>query len=200
MPTNCADTNLSLTIMGSAPVSATACVSNIAQGGSPSSELTAENAAFLSQDTINTATFGVLASTDGTSLSMQGIKFTATANAQNGSFAIGWTDINGSAPLNLPITLDLMVGLYGGNNGDGYLFRGVTLLAPPDNSGSGTFTITFLNPGGQIPTLSHLDLDGGNAVNTNLLLAAPEPASIAVIGVGMAALGAIKRRTRQAKA
>jgi hypothetical protein len=58
--------------------------------------------------------------------------------------------------------IDFAVGLFGGNNGSGYLFENV-LLSDSPTTGSGGYDINFLNQGGSEANLGHLLLAGGNA-------------------------------------
>jgi hypothetical protein len=131
-------------------------------------------------------------SDDASGAGIGGITFVVTApGTSSGSWTVTWTDTNGAVPLNLPIKLDLEVGLFGGSTGADYLLTGVTLPAVP-NTGTGSFDITFTNRGGQNPDLSHLTLTGGNATGTTT--PAPEPLSISLLGAGLVGLGAVRRR------
>jgi hypothetical protein len=119
----------------------------------------------------------------------QGLQFSLSANAvgaSSGTYTLTVTDGNGGAPLNLPAMLDLVGVLKGGTDYAAYLFD--DLLVSP-GSQSGTFTLAFVNGGGQFPTLSHLDLlirDGSTPV--------PEPATAALLGIGLLALARIAKR------
>jgi hypothetical protein len=76
----------------------------------------------------------------------------------------------------------------------------IELDATP-SSGTGQFTVTFLNNGGQFPTLSHLILAGTfdgapdpTCTECAPPPAVPEPATLAVLGTGMLALAIVRRR------
>ena len=132
-----------------------------------------------------------LASSDGTSATVQGIAFTVTAPQTNfGTWHVTWNDTNGSAPANLPLTLNLEVALFGGNTGSGYLLTNVLLPASP-TSASGSFDINFTNNGGQQPNLSHLLLAGYNFQGVTSV---PEPMSISLLGLGLLGLGVVQRK------
>jgi hypothetical protein len=164
---------------------ASSCQDNI-NNGNPTAE----------KGTLNTAfgtSFSLLDSTSGDTAGqgLGGITFAVTAQTgtSEGSWHISWTDTAGLP--DLPITLDLIVGIFGGSTGAGYLLTGVTLPAGP-TSGTGTFDIDFTNHGGQTPDLSHLTLLGGNVHGVPAPV--PEPFSMAILGTGLLGLGLARRK------
>ena len=181
----CAVSDVSLTI-GSTTYTPPSCADSISNGN-PTQETANLNAAFGT-------TFSYLDKNgDNAQPTFQGIKFSVTAptNTSTGTWTVAWTDTNGGAPRNLPITIDFEVGLFGGSTGAGYRLNSVFLPISPAN-GSGTFDITFNNNGGQNPNLSHLTLTGGNAIDPPSD-PIPEPASLLLLGSGLLGIGVMRR-------
>lgn len=179
----CLTSDVSLTI-GSTSYAPTRCADNVNQGSGP----TAETASMQGQLALSSLTY--LASSDGSSgVGLGGIGFSVTAPSTNsGNWNAAWFELVGSP--NLPITIDFAVGLFGGNNGAVYLFDNVLLTSSP-STGTGTFDINFLNRGGQQPNLSHIILAG---TDVGAPTSVPEPASLALFGLGLAGLGLATRR------
>ena len=186
--------DVTLTITGSAPqYKASDCFGPIDPGNAnPTTETAAANAAFGAPSGPQLFYLDKDVGSDPQG-NLSGIVFTVTAdsNATSGNWTITWQDTNGTDPANLPITVDLVVLLNGGNNSAFYLLSSILLPLSP-TSGSGTFDINFLNNGGQTPGLSHLVLFG-RIVDGRVFLV-PEPATLAMFGVGLLGLWGMRRR------
>lgn len=99
-----------------------------------------------------------------------------------------WTlTLQDPAPVNLPLTVDMLVVLKAGNQWASYLFNAQTFVLTGSNPG--TFAISFLSNGGQIPALSGMSLFFRQAATQ-----VPEPATLTLLGLGLLAFSFIQRR------
>lgn len=188
----CSSSDLSLTI-GNTTYTPGSCVNGIDATHGPTTEVTSMNTG-LNQSGV------LLADSDGDTSSFNGISFSLAVdplntNQSQGSWTLTWTDTSGLP--NLPAIFDLEVGVYGGSNGAAYLLDGVTLPVTPDD-GTGSFDITFLNHGGQVPDFSHMIVAGTYIGTPQQVNDVPEPMSLAIVGAGLTMLGLAKRKRRAA--
>ncbi len=130
--------------------------------------------------------------------SYMGLDFTLAASSGiTGGWTLNGVDTNGSLPLNLPTNLDFVGVLKGSNSYALYFFDDVVF----NGSNGGTWTMNIHNKGDNIADLSHLSLyirQGDCTGNCGGgLIEVPEPGMLALLGLGLLAMGALSRKKYQ---
>ena len=134
-------------------------------------------------------TFLVKDDGDVESENFMGVDFQLDADIgdKSGSWTLSWS---GSG---LPLTLDLVGTLGGGSKLAAYLFEGVNFLNDPAQ-GTGSFEISFTNPGNANPELSNLNLFGRATDELRPPAEIPTPAPLALLGLGLVGMYLLRNR------
>jgi len=118
--------------------------------------------------------------------SYMGVDFELTSdNGTSGDWTLSWAENTAGA---LPLTLDFTVGIKGADSYGLWFFDDITFASDP-NTGTGTWSISWLNNGGNNPNISHFTLYVREGTTT-----VAEPATLGLLGLSMLGLGYARRR------
>ena len=106
------------------------------------------------------------------------------AGNESGTFGFSWTGG--------PAAIDFVYSMHAGGT-SGYYFFDDVLLTPESGEAGGTWEIQFVNNGGRTPAWSNGQFWARVGEGPTELLI-PEPLSLSLIGIGLAALGLARRR------
>lgn len=134
----------------------------------------------------------LLDKTDESSANYYGLTFEITTqdSGNDGSFVLSWGQ---NSNYNSALMLDLVFVTKAAQSYGAYLFN-QQLLNPIPVSENGSFYISWTNGGGKSPDISHISVYGRPAYPTPPHVSVSEPASIALLSLGLVGIGALRRK------